>query len=271
MGKQKRTLKEQFRKKADSITIANKKIPWVARQLKRNPIGIDNGDGTKSSHVLSAEVDKNGNWFVFPTLDHDGKSWKDMRVGEGEYPQKAFDYARKNNTAINFGKDKDLAIGYSQNGLIDHTKNQDMKKPRRKLAKYAMGTGNTGVVKGYMPNPSEVFRQNQIDLNQAKYEAASNPFVQGLELLGGVATQAGLSMASKGLEEDADVDVEAPESKEIVTGAMAQIAKDRNINPKTGKKSNANPNFRRSYGRVFLVKEKLLKEHLWQVKVQKSY
>ena len=89
--------------------------------------------------------------------------------------------------------------GTDTNGI----KNQNMKPKKRKTRKmdsYAMGSGNTGVIKGYMPDPSEVFRQNRIDQDTAISEAASNPFVIGLDMLGSLTTQVGMSMAggSKG-------------------------------------------------------------------------
>jgi len=201
MKKQKLTLQDIFRKRADSTTLANKKLPWIKRQLKPKPIGVNNKDGSVSSHVLAAEVDDKGEWHVFPTLDYDGKEWKDMRVEEGEYPKEAFDYALKNKSSINFGTDGDFAIQYSQNGLIDHTKTENMKtKKKRTLKKMAMGSGNTGVIKGYMPDPSELFAQNDIDIAKAQEEAASNPLTIGLKTLGGIiASQGSGLLTPKGM------------------------------------------------------------------------
>jgi len=68
------------------------------------------------------------------------------------------------------------------------------RKTKRTIGKYAMGSGNTGVIKGYMPDPSEVLRQNEINLDIAKAEAADNPFVKGLDMIGQLATQTGLNM-----------------------------------------------------------------------------
>lgn len=67
-------------------------------------------------------------------------------------------------------------------------------RKKRKIGSYAMGSGNTGVIKNYMADPSEVFRQNEIDINRAQYEGSSNPFVIGLKALGGLTTQVGMSM-----------------------------------------------------------------------------
>ena len=35
---------------------------------------ITNKDGSVSTHEMAAEVDENGNWFVFPTIQYDGKT-----------------------------------------------------------------------------------------------------------------------------------------------------------------------------------------------------
>lgn len=109
-----------------SINEQNKNIPWVARGLNPknfpNPEGIPelSGGEKTSSHVLAAEVDEKGDWYVFPTLDQDESGeWVDMRVSEGEYPKEAFDYAKQKGTAIKFDNADD-AIAYSQNGLIEH-------------------------------------------------------------------------------------------------------------------------------------------------------
>jgi len=72
------------------------------------------------------------------------------------------------------------------------------KKRVRKMDNYAVGSGATGTIKNYMPNPNEVFRQNEIDIDRAKAEAASNPWVVGLDMLGAVTTQVGMSIAGSG-------------------------------------------------------------------------
>ena len=81
------------------------------------------------------------------------------------------------------------------------------KKPIRNLAKYAMGSGAGGVIKGYMPDPNEVFAQNNIDIAKAQYEASTNPWIQGAKAVGGLAMGVGMNMFSnaggiKGLTTD---------------------------------------------------------------------
>lgn len=68
-------------------------------------------------------------------------------------------------------------------------------KTKRKLDTYAMGSGNTGVVKGYIPDPNEALLENQQNLAQAKYEAASNPWLMGMDMVGQTAMQYGMSEA----------------------------------------------------------------------------
>jgi len=119
MGKQKKSLQDLFRQKADSITSANMSLPWVKRALNLKSPKFKNPDGTVSTHLLSAEVDDKGDWHVFPTLDYENDTWLDMRT-EG-FPKEAFDRALKNNLSINFGKKGKDAIEYSKNGLINHT------------------------------------------------------------------------------------------------------------------------------------------------------
>jgi hypothetical protein len=71
-----------------------------------------------------------------------------------------------------------------------------MKTKKRTLTKYAMGTGNAGIIKGYMPDPNTVFAQNNIDVAKAQYEASTNPFIMGGKALGGLTMGVGLDMFS---------------------------------------------------------------------------
>jgi hypothetical protein len=68
--------------------------------------------------------------------------------------------------------------------------------PPQQIAQYAMGSGAAGVIKGYMPDPNEVFAQNSIDIAKAQYEASTNPWVQGGKALGGAAMGIGMNMFS---------------------------------------------------------------------------
>jgi hypothetical protein len=100
------------------ISQRNSHIPWVQRGLLPDDYPkLKNKDGSESTHVLSAEVDDKGDWYVFPTLERENDKWVDMRT-EG-YPKEAFDYAKKNKSAIKMPS-KEMALYYSRNGLIKH-------------------------------------------------------------------------------------------------------------------------------------------------------
>lgn len=189
MGKKKYQSKKTFRTRADSVTIANKNLDWVKRALSMKPMGVNNPDGTVSSHVLSAETDDSGNWHVFPTLDYKDDAWIDMRVDEGVYPKEAFDTALRDNNTINFGKDGDFAIKYSENGLINHKKGMKNKK------KFGLGT------RQYLETPREALAENDIAKAKAAYKAETNPWVIGLETLGAMAMDYGMGMAGSGRPE----------------------------------------------------------------------
>jgi len=68
---------------------------------------IKNKDGSISTHRMAAEVDEKGNWYVFPTIQYDGKKLRQFKNNEeamanalatGNYLQmpkeKAIEYAR---------------------------------------------------------------------------------------------------------------------------------------------------------------------------------
>ena len=78
---------------------------------------IKNKDGSVSTHRMSAEVDENGNWFVFPNIQFDGKKLIQFKTNQeamenaiatGNFlkmpsKEKAIDYARggyKKGTAL---------------------------------------------------------------------------------------------------------------------------------------------------------------------------
>jgi len=61
-----------------------------------------------------------------------------------------------------------------------------------KRKKYAVGTSITN----YIEDPSTVLAQNDINISKTKYEAASDPLIQGMKMLGNTAMQFGGSMLS---------------------------------------------------------------------------
>lgn len=120
---------KSFRELSNEKTQANKQLSWVDRQLKPNPIGFKavnaKGEVDNVSHRLAAEVDDDtGNWYVFPTVDYDKKT--DTWI-EFNNSREAMSYFKDKGELMDFGKDKDFAIKYSENGLIDHTSPQKRK------------------------------------------------------------------------------------------------------------------------------------------------
>ena len=102
---------------ADSITNANRNLPWVDRYLRGNKLSIPDvinpGSGKRSTHALmSGRVDDK--YVVFPRIVQQGDSLVDLG-------DKAFKYAIDNNTLM-YLPDSTTAELYSKNGLIDHTK-----------------------------------------------------------------------------------------------------------------------------------------------------
>ena len=89
-----------------------KKQPeWVDRILnpQKHPY-IMNKDGSISTHRMAAEVDENGNWFVFPTIVPDGKGGLKKLSN-----QEAFDYALNNEQYL-LMPSKEEAIDYAKGG-----------------------------------------------------------------------------------------------------------------------------------------------------------
>jgi hypothetical protein len=77
--------------------------------LNKNP--LQNSDGSTSTHSMAAEVDNNGNWFVFPTvINQNGK------MVRYEDPFAALKENAKTGEFISFGKDADAAIKFSAGG-----------------------------------------------------------------------------------------------------------------------------------------------------------
>jgi len=76
--------------------------------LNVNP--IRNEDGSISTHSMAAEVDENGNWFVFPTVVNEGGKLvrKPLRQAQQE--------AISSGQVIPFGKNKEQAINFSAGG-----------------------------------------------------------------------------------------------------------------------------------------------------------
>jgi hypothetical protein len=72
------------------------------------PAGIPWEGGSVASHQMAAEVDENGNWYVFPTIVNQGGKLVSMPLYD------AFDYARQTGEYIPM-PDMDSAINFSEN------------------------------------------------------------------------------------------------------------------------------------------------------------
>jgi hypothetical protein len=70
---------------------------------------------------------------------------------------------------------------------------------KNKLKKYPLGSGKNGLVRNYIESPSETMTENDIMLAKAKEKAANNGWAQGLDILGGMALENGLSMVGSGI------------------------------------------------------------------------
>lgn len=92
--------------------MAKKNQPeWIDRILnpQKHPY-IVNKDKSISTHRMAAEVDENGNWYVFPTIVPDGKGGlKELDNVE------AFDYALENKQFLQMPS-KEEAIDYAKGG-----------------------------------------------------------------------------------------------------------------------------------------------------------
>ena len=98
----------------NDVTMQHQELPFVRRALAGNQSHIQNKDGSVSTHRLAAEVDKDGNWWVFPTVVEMDGQLVEMELRDAQR------YAEQTGNRIGFGGDKRAAIGYSENGLIDH-------------------------------------------------------------------------------------------------------------------------------------------------------
>ena len=105
-----------------------KDLEFVNRILNPdlNPTPIDMGNGEFASHQMSAEVDKNGDWFVFPkVVNEEGV----LRLIED--PQEALNYNLGKGEVIPFGKDGDAAVDFSANYKPQAFKDYDWRKKNK--------------------------------------------------------------------------------------------------------------------------------------------
>ena len=91
----------------------NKDKQFVQRILNSGifPV-VENEGGSVSTHRMAAEIDDNGDWLVFPTI---------VSLPSGELfdmpdHQTAMNYAKETGEFIGFGKGKDNALSFAENG-----------------------------------------------------------------------------------------------------------------------------------------------------------
>jgi len=92
--------------------MAKKKEPEFVDRIK-NPEKypyLKNKDGSISTHEMAAEVDEDGNWFVFPTIQYDGKELKRFNSNS-----EAMDSALKTGNFLKMTSKKE-AIDYAKGG-----------------------------------------------------------------------------------------------------------------------------------------------------------
>lgn len=83
--------------------------------LNKNP--VQNEDGSTSSHSMAAEVDENGDWFVFPTIGNGEGGLQRYTNEDGsvmDAQQVRALLLETGGEMIPFGKNGDAAINFSQ-------------------------------------------------------------------------------------------------------------------------------------------------------------
>lgn len=78
--------------------------------FEKNTPFIQNPDGTRSTHLMAAEVDPQGNWHAFPTIIRQNNQLMKLPV------QDAFAWNLKNKETVPFGQNKDAAFQFAQGG-----------------------------------------------------------------------------------------------------------------------------------------------------------
>lgn len=96
--------------------------------------------------------------------------------------------------------------------------------------KYRLGTGKRGVVRTYIDNPKDDLIQNEINIVKSQNEAANNPLVKGLNILGGFAIEESSMIGSNigsggmakygGVSGGVPVEVEDDEAAQLPNGDL---------------------------------------------------
>lgn len=86
----------------------NQNVPFVKRIADPTKVSpLDRGNGEYSTHSMAADVDEDGQWYVYPTVVEIDGVLVDLK-------DRAFDYAKNNNNYIK-APSADVAIGLSEN------------------------------------------------------------------------------------------------------------------------------------------------------------
>lgn len=111
-------------------------MPRYEERLREIPYPfIENEDGSRSTHRMAAEVDENGNWFAFPTI----QQGEDGVLVEFDDNREAMANAMASGNIKEFGGDKDAAIGYAQGGYKAGTNIDDPREKQRRIAALLRG------------------------------------------------------------------------------------------------------------------------------------
>ena len=100
--------KPQEEQNFDSVFEKNKNKKFVDRII--NPENypaptLTDSQGRKQTHLMSADLDQNNDWVVYPKIILENNKYKRVNMEE----------AISSGNSINFGKNQDLAQGFSQN------------------------------------------------------------------------------------------------------------------------------------------------------------
>ncbi len=114
--------------KANPTLLSNIDKHFVRRIFDPNPDYIDNGDGSKSTHLMGAEIIDNGpnagHWMVRPQIVRDGGKLVKLS------PAEANDYAIRTGEFIDFGQDKEGALAFAENGYKKGTPLEETLQPK---------------------------------------------------------------------------------------------------------------------------------------------
>jgi len=182
-------------------------MPEYEKRLSQIPYpNIDNGDGSRSTHEMAVEVDENGNWFAFPTIQP-GDNGQLQRFELRDAQQRAM--ATGNYKA--FGQDKDAALRYGEGGYKEGTNIEpppqpvDMRQYMQDAMEARAAADKFTQMRGSKAGYWEARRQELLDMVNGLGEMANNVVLPALDkpLQGylGLAGTAGALAQGQGLQQ----------------------------------------------------------------------